>query len=170
MFTCEQIQAEIKNKIFKPAPKRVYEVAIMMRSQNNSDPEEDARTSLKKGDVLVTQKEGHSWSKTEKVSYLILKMNLSEEQAQKLTQAKTKEIKEKDLSQEEQARIAEEKKRAKDEEREYMPELREETLIAREYFIDFKEDEALINLKANDLINGQPLMDRVFDWGIVERK
>ena len=159
-----------KDKIFKPAPKKIYEVAVMMRSQSNKDPIEDARTSLKKGDVLVTQKEGHNWSKTEKVSYLILKMDLTEEQAQKLTQSKTKEIKENDLSQEERDRISEEKKRAKEDKREYMPEPREETLIAREYHIDFEEDEALMNLEANDLIKGQPLMDRVFDWGIVERK
>jgi len=159
-----------KDKIFKPAPKKIYEVAIMMRSQHNKDPKEDARTSLKKGDCLVTQKEGHNWSKTEKVSYLILKMNLTEEQAQKLSKSKTRKIKEKELSQEEQDRIKEEKKRAKDEKRDYMSEPREETLIAREYYIDFTKDEVLENLKANDLIKGQPLMDRVFDWKIVEKK
>jgi hypothetical protein len=159
-----------KDKLYKPAPKQTYEVAVMMRSQNNKDPEEDARTSLKKGDCLVIQKEGHKWSKTEKVSYLILKMELTEEQVQKLSQSKTQEIKEKDLSQEEQDRIVEEKKRAKDEKREYMPEPREKTLIAREYYIDFEKDEVLKNLEANDLIKGQPLMDRIFDWGIVRKK
>jgi len=160
----------LKDKIFKKDPKYIYEVAVMMRSQNNSDPEEDVRTSLKKGDVLVVQKEGHNWSKTEKVSYLILKMELSEAEASKLTKSKTREIPEKELSEEERERIKEEEKRAKKAGEKYVPELREETLVAREYRINMKESEELKDLKANDLIKGQPLKDIIFDWKIVEKK
>lgn len=153
----------------KKAPKQIYEVAVMVRSQSNSDPEEDKKTSLKKGDVLVTQKEGHNWSKTESVSYLILKMNLTEEQAQMLTQAKTKEIEFKDLSEEEQKRIEEEKKRAKDEDREYVEEPRQKTLIAREYRVKL-DDKKFEGFKAIDLLKDQPYSEEVFDWGIVEKK
>ena len=163
------VGALLKTYVFKSAPKQIYEVAIMVRSQKNSDPSEDRKTSLKRGDVLVTQKDGHNWSKTESISYLILRMNLTEEQAQKLTQAKTREISEKELSDEERGRIEEEKQRAKDEDREYHEEPRQETLIAREYYIDMTEfDEQ--GFKAVDLISGQPFQEEVFDWGIVERK
>ena len=153
-------------KVLNRAPKQIYEVAIMARSQHNSDPEEDLKSSLKAGDVLVVQKNGHSWSTTESVSYLILKMNLTEKQAIKLTHPKEKEIKFKDLSEEEKTRIEEEKKRAKEADEKYVEEPRMETLIAREYRIGMSEFEGF---EANDLLNGQPF-DEVFDWGIVERK
>lgn len=155
-------------KIFKRAPQQVYSVAIMVRSQSNPDKAEDMRSSLKAGDVLVTQKADHSWSGTEKVSYLIIKMNLTEEQAQKLTQAKVEEIKFKDLPEEERNRIEEEKKRARDEDREYMEEPRMRTLIAREYYIDLAEN--FPDFKPLDLLNGQPYLDQIFDWSIVDKK
>ncbi len=145
-------------KVFKGAPKQIYEVAVMVRSQHNKDKDEDRRTSLKAGDILVTQKEGHKWSKTEKVSYLILKMNLTEEQATKLTRPEEEEIKLKDLSEEEQKRI-------KEEGREDEP--RTKTIRAREYRIDMSEFEGF---KAVDLLKGQPYSDEVYGWGIVERK
>lgn len=160
----------LRDKIFKKDPKYVYEVAVMMRSQSNPDPKEDARTSLKKGDVLVVQKEGHNWSQTEKVSYLILKMRLSEAEASKLTKSKTRKISDKELSKEEKERIKEEKKRAKEAGEKYVPEPREETLVAREYRIAMEKSDELKNLKASDLIKKQPLEDKIFDWGIVEKK
>lgn len=153
----------------KKAPKQIYEVAVMVRDQNNPDPIEDKKTSLKKGDVLITQKEGHAWSKTESISYLILRMSLTEDQAQKLTQAKTREIKYKELSDEEKKRIDEEKKRAKEEDVEYHEEPRTETLIAREYHVDMSKFNKQ-GFKAVDLISGQPFAEEVFDWGIVEKK
>ena len=156
-------------KIFKPDPKQIYEVAVMVRDQYNSNPEEDKKTSLKIGDVLVVQKVGHNWSNTEKVSYLILKMNLTEKQKAKLTQAKEKEIKFKNLTKEEQARIKEEKKRAKDSGEEYHEEQKTEILIAREYYIDLSKEE-FKGFSANNLLSGQPYIDDVFDWDIVERK
>ncbi len=63
----------------------VYSVAIMARSQFNRDPVEDARSSLKYGDVLTIQPANHSWSDLEKISYLIIKMNLTKSQVIKLT-------------------------------------------------------------------------------------
>jgi hypothetical protein len=148
--------------------KQAYDVLIMVHDQTNSDPAEDRRTSMKTGDVLVVQPQGHEWSNTEKISYLILKMNLTEAQAAKLTQAKEREVTEKELSAEEKTRMEEEKKRAKDENREYRPEPKRETLIAREYFIDLRSE--FPDFKDIDLLAGQPFLDKVYDWGIVSRK
>lgn len=156
-------------KIFKPEPKQIYEVAVFAHSQNNSDPEEDKKTSMKKGDVLVTMKDGHNWSRTEMVSYLILRMELTEEQAQKLTQSDEREIPYKELSDEEKQRIDEEKERAKEEDRDYTEEPRRETLRPRLYRIKL-EDEKFEGFNRVQLINGQPYYDEVFGWGIVEKK
>ena len=153
-----------KNKV----PKEIREVAIMIRSQQNNNSSEDKKTSLKKGDVLVVQKNGHNWSKTENISYLILKMNLTDEQASKLTQAKTKNIEYNELSQEEKDRINNEKKQAKDAGEKYTPEPRTKTLIAREYYIDLTKN--FPDFKATDVLNGQPFFDKVYDWGIVAQK
>ena len=66
----------LRKTVFKPAPKSLYQVAVMVRSQSNKDPVEDRKTSLKKGDVLSIQDIEHKWSKTESISYLIFKMEL----------------------------------------------------------------------------------------------
>ena len=156
----------VVKKVFKQPLGQIYEVAVMARSQNNPDPAEDRKSSLKAGDVLIVQKHGHNWSTTESVSYLILKMNLTEEQTAKLTMSKEKEIKFRDLPEEEKKRIEDEKNRAKETDEKYFEESRMEILIAREHHIDMREFE---DFEANDLLNGQPF-DEVFDWGIVERK
>ncbi len=157
----------LKDAIFKKAPKQIYEVVIMVRSQNSDDPTEDARSSLKAGDVLLAHTEGHSWSKTERISYLILRMNLTEEQAAKLTQSKEKEIKFEDLPAEEQVRIEEEKKRAEEAGEEYIEEPQTETVLARQYRIKMEEFEGF---KPADLLAGQPYQNTIYDWGIVEKK
>ena len=157
----------IGKKTFKPEPKRIYEIAVMARSQSNPNLEEDSKSSLKAGDVLVVQKDGHNWSTTEKASYLILKMNLTKKQAAKLIMPDEKEIKFKDLSEEKQERVKEDKKRVKDADEEYMEKQRMEIITARKYCIDMGEFEGF---EANDLLNGQPFLDEVFDWGIVNKK
>ena len=73
-------------KFWPSGPVLTYEALVAVTDQKNSDPVEDAKSSLKAGDVLVILPEGHSWSDTEKISYLILKINLTEDQAQKLLQ------------------------------------------------------------------------------------
>lgn len=156
-------------KVIKPAPKQIYEVAIWVRSQSNPDPVEDRKNSNKAGDVLVVQPEGHNWSQNEKISYLILKMELTEAQKQKLTAPEEREIKFDELSSEEQERIEEEKKRAKEEDREYVEEPRREVLRARAYHIPLNQKE-FANFKAIDLMQGQPFQDKIYDWGIVEKK
>jgi len=159
----------VKKIWFKAAPKELYQAAIMVRSQSNKDPLEDKKTSLKAGDVLSVQDAEHRWSKTESISYLILKMELTEEQKQKLTQAEEREIPEDEMSVEELQRIEEEKQRAREENREYEPEPRTETLRAREYFVDLAQKE-FAGFKPLDLYNGQPFQEKVYDWRIVEKK
>ncbi len=154
-------------KIFKPKPKQIYQVAVVVRSQQTSDPAEDLRSSLKAGDVLVTQLGEHSWSSTELISYLILKMNLTEEQAQKLTQPEEREMKKSEISEEEKQRQEEEKKRAKKEGREYREEPRRVTLRARAYGINL---EKLGFTDPNALYSGQPFLDQIFEWDIVDKK
>lgn len=154
-------------KFHKPAPKEMYEAAVVVRSQQNPNKSEDARTSLKAGDVLVIQKGTHSWSSTEKISYLILDMNLTADQAAKLTRAKTRELKDDELTDDQKKMMADEKKRAKDEGRDYAPEPQTETVLAREYYIDL---EKVGFTDPGVLYNGQPFAGQVFDWGIVRKK
>ena len=155
-------------KVFKPAPKQVYDVAIMVRSQHNSNPKEELANSLRAGDVLLTQNEGHKWSKTESVSYLILKMNLNEKQRAKLTAPEERELKKKELSEEQRQRMEEEEKRAKEEDRDYEPEPQMLTLRARRYYIDLAKQ--FPEFKALDLLDGQPFQNQVYDWSIVSKK
>ena len=152
-------------KIFKPVPKQIYEVAVYAHNQSGSDPS----SSMRMGDALVVMKEGHSWSHTESVSYLILKMNLSEEQAQKLSMADEKEIPFKQWSDEEKQRTEEEEARAKEDDREYFEEPKRETLRPRLYRIDL-EDKVFEGFTRVQLMQGQPFDDQIFDWGIVEKK
>lgn len=161
--------AYFSKSIFKSNPKLNYEVAIAVRDQFSSDPAEDAKSSLKTGDVLVIQDDGHDWSKTEEISYLIIKMNLTEGQKQKLTAPDEREIEFDELSAEEQQRINDEKKRAKEAGEEYREEPRKETLRVRAYGIDMKNftDKGF---KSLDLLSSQPFRNEVYDWGIVIKK
>lgn len=85
IFSEEKINKETAKT---PAPKYIYEVAVMLKDQKNSDLEEDKKTSLKRGDVISINKEGHSWSKMELVSYFIVKIELTEEEASRLISPK----------------------------------------------------------------------------------
>jgi hypothetical protein len=153
--------------VIKPAPKQVYDVAVMVRNQGGGGGADDAKTNLKKGDVLAIQKQGHNWSNTEKISYLILQMELTQEQKQKLMQPKTKDLdKEEGL---ERGLIRQEELEGENamSEAELEERLRQ-TVIAREYYIDF--DELPKEFKPADLMSSQPFAGEVFDWGIVEEK
>ena len=155
-------------KFYHPEPKQIYEVAIMVRDQHNSDPEEDRRTSLKKGDVLVVHPEGHNWSRTEKISYLILKMKLTKREAEKLMRPEEEE-----LSRDERKKRLEEMTKDRNLNKEEIKKIEEELkqerkmIRARLYKIDLNE---LGEFKPVDLLKGQPFQDKVYDWSIVEKK
>ena len=145
----------LARKIWKPAPKQVYEALVMVTDQKNSDPVEDAKSSLKAGDVLVILPEGHSWSDTEKISYLILKMNLTEDQAQKLLQP---EQRKRELS----SRKSENRELSSQESQEM------ETIRARQYRL--KIETLGFDLQKFWENSGQPYADKVFDEKLIEKK
>jgi hypothetical protein len=145
---------------FKPKEYKIYEALIAVRNQFNSDPAEDAKNSLKIGDVLLTLPEGHRWSDLEKASYLILKMRLTAEQAQTLVlPEERKAVIPKPKTAEEKKQAAERKKAEGD--RQQM-----ETVRARRYRIKIEE----LNINADAIISAQPYPDKIFDWKIVEKK
>lgn len=148
-------------QFLKPKEYKIYEALIAVRDQYNTDPKEDEKTSLKAGDVLVVLPEGHNWSQTERVSYLILKLNLTEEQAAKLTSSEEK-IETIDLPKEEIERAKKDGRKI-DEEREQRT-----TLRARRYRIKIEELDP--NFDPNILLERQPFPDKTYDWGIVEKK
>lgn len=142
----------LKNRNNPENQPQVYEALVNIVDQKTSDPVEDARSSLKKGDVIAYFPEGHSWSDTEKNSYLIVKIKLTSEEAAKLTQAKTKEVKK-------------EKEKGPDgKEIDMGPEM--ETVLAREYFLDLPGYDVQKFWSTQE----QPFKDKVFDDGVIEKK
>ncbi|MFA4815590.1 MAG: hypothetical protein WC653_05915, partial [Candidatus Gracilibacteria bacterium] len=147
---------------FKPKEYKVYEALIAVRSQANADPVEDAKNSLKAGDVILALPEGHRWSDTEKVSYLILRMNLTEEQTRTLVSPEEKKaVAPKPKTEEEKKQAAERKKAEGDRDR-------METVRARRYRIKLEELDK--NFDPNILLEKQPYLDKIYDWKIVEKK
>lgn len=130
----------------------VYEALVNVVDQKASDPVEDARSSLKKGDVIAVFPEGHPWSDTEKYSYLIVKLKLTPDDMQKLTQAKTKEVK------------REKQKGENGEEIDMGPE--QETILARQYYLDLPD----YDVKKFWSSQSQPFADKIFDSSIVDKK
>ena len=128
--------------IFRSEPKVVYKVAVMAKDQKDKSlREEDLAISMKKGDVIVVQPENHSFSKTERISNLIIKMELTEEQKVKLMQAKTEG--------------------AEDDQK---------TILVRKYYIDLN-NKAFEGFNHLDLLSDKPLYgDVVFDWSVVKKK
>lgn len=154
------VGASLGWKYLKPQPKQVYEALIAVRSQNNADPVEDAKNSLKAGDVLLLLPEGHRWSDTERLSYLLLKMNLTEKEAQTLVSPQEKKAAIPKPKTDEEKKQAEERKKAEGD-RQQM-----ETVRARQYRIKIEE----LNINADAIITAQPYPDKIFDWRIVEKK
>lgn len=140
---------KISNKAGKE--KQVYEALVMVYDQKTSDPKEDARSSLKKGDVIVIFPEGHNWSETEKNSYLILKIKLTAEESQKLIEPKQKEV----------------ENPKKDENKDGMKQMPQmETLLARQYRLKVEK----LDYNPAEIYKSQPYKDKVFDSGMMEKK
>jgi hypothetical protein len=140
----------------------VYSVAIMTRSQFNRDPVEDTRSSLKYGDVLTVQPENHNWSDLEKISYLIIKMNLTKSQVADLTAPKYRKEKYENLSS-----TAREALNARIKEG-GLSEVPQEIIQARQYRINmekiFSDFDPLV------LLHRQPFEDTTYDWSIIVKK
>jgi hypothetical protein len=134
---------------------QVYEALVNIVDQKAGDSAEDARSSLKKGDVIAYFPEGHPWSETESISYLIVKIKLKPDEAAKLTEAETKEIKKEKTK---------EKGPDGKEIEDMGPQM--ETVRARKY---------QLNLPSFDLQkfwenHEQPFKDKVFSGSIINKK
>jgi hypothetical protein len=143
-------------------PVAVYDVAVMLKDQTNSDPEEDARTSLKAGDVVLARETGREWSDTEKISYLILKMKLKQSQAMKLVEPEYVELSEKEAI--EEGLI--DKERMGEMEKVELEEFLKKDVRARMYRIKIED----LEFDPMQVRNAQPFPDQEFDWKIVEKK
>ncbi len=150
-------------------PKQNYEVAVVIREKNKKDPGEAAR-ALKYGDVLLVQKEGHNWSSTERISYLILKMSLSESEKQKLTEAVEKNLTKEEIQNELNKLKERNEDMDKEELGQYKEELenRAEIIRARKYGINMEK--YFGDFRPTDLIKGQHYQKEIYDWEIILKK
>jgi hypothetical protein len=150
----------IIQKIFDGGETKNYQVLVKTYDDKLSDPEEDRRSSMKKGYVVGVYEENHQWSDSEKVSYLILKMSLNEKEVQKITEQVKEEIDIKTLPEEQQKMMKEQKKEERN------PDDLTRVVLARKYKIDL---EKIGFSDMNVLLQGQPFEGQVFDWEIVEK-
>ena len=142
-----------KGQLGNNGPTTTRQVLVSVHDFSMPDPVEDKKTSIKMGYVVGVYPEDHQWSDTEKISFLILKMKLNDTEASELTAPLTQAIKNPTEQQKEAAKND--------------PQAGTETVSARE----FKINMAKIGFTgdASSLAKGQPFLDKVFDWGIVEK-
>ncbi len=67
-------------------PKDYYEAMLQTSDQKLDDPAEDQKYSLKAGDVFIIFPGGHGWSDSERADNLIIKLKITPEEAQELTE------------------------------------------------------------------------------------
>lgn len=122
---------------------KIYEAAVLVRGQENDNPAHDRAPALMVGDVVSLAEAGYSWSKTEKISYLILRLRLSEEEKNKLLRPLAKDAPDANA-------------------------IGKEILKLREYYIDLAGE--FKGFSPDNLLSGQPYYDKIFDWGIVKKR
>ena len=149
----------VKKIFWKPAPTKVYEALVAVTDQKAADPVEDLRSSLKAGDVLVVLPEGHQWSDTEKTSYLLIKIKLTEDEAQKLTQPEQVERKEAEPS---LTKNSDGSSNSKDR----GPQM--ETVRARAFRLKIETLGFDVQKFWENPV--QPYADKTFDWKLAEKK
>jgi len=59
----------------------LYDVLVKLGDNVHPDPTEDARGSYKHGDVIMVMPAGHNWSDTERSSFFIIQLNLTDQEA-----------------------------------------------------------------------------------------
>lgn len=141
---------------------KVYEVLIQLQDQVNPDPEEDAKSSAKKGDAILVRETGKVWSKTERISYLILKIKLNEDQAQKIVQAKTRKLSKKEGL---EKGLIDNDKLEKFNNQTPKQELTEDILF-REYRVKIEE----LDFDWMKVRERQPFEKEVFEWEMIQKK
>lgn len=146
------ITAKVKEDKKPENQPQIYEALVNIVDEKASDPVEDARSSLKKGDVIAIFPEGHEWSDTEKNSYLIVKLKIKEKEMKELTVAKTRKV--------------EGKKSEVGQENSQMDKTEEETILARQYRLNLPE----FDTKKFWSDHQQPFADQLFGQEIIEEK
>lgn len=146
------ITAKVKEDKKPENQPQIYEALVNIVDEKAADPIEDARSSLKKGDVIAIFPEGHEWSDTEKNSYLIVKLKIKEKEMKKLTMAKTQKV--------------ERKKSEIGQENDKMERTEEETILARQYKLNLPE----FDTKKFWSDHQQPFAGQIFDQEIIEKK
>jgi len=141
-----------------------YEVAVLLEDFKY---DKNPKTMKLVGDVVVIQNKDFAWSKNDSEKYLILKMDITEDQSRKLIIPKQIEIPYDELSEEERENIQREEESARENGEDYEYEPRTEILAPREYRINL---EKVGNLRNIDLTRGQPFFKKVYDWDIVEER
>lgn len=140
----------------------VYEAAIVVYNQKNPDPIKDAKSSFKIGDVLVLKKEGHNWSNLEKISYLLIKIELTKSQSEKIVMSKYRKYNYEDLSKTEMDELNSRLKTSG------LSEVPKEVVNLRQYRINmekyFKDFDPLV------LLHKQPYLYTIYNWDIVQKK
>ena len=131
-----------------PETPAVYEAITMITDETSGEAEGGKDNSLKKGDVIAVFPEGHPWSETEETSYLILKLRLKKEEADKLLESVTRELE------------------GGEEEREFGS--RQEIIQARKYRL--KIESLGFDLQKFWENPVQPYFDQVFDSSLIEEK
>lgn len=146
------ITAKVKEDKKPENQPQIYEALVNIVDEKAADPIEDARSSLKKGDVIAIFPEGHEWSDTEKNSYLIVKLKIKEKEMKKLTMAKTQKV--------------ERKKSEIGQENDKMERTEEETILARQYRLNLPE----FDTKKFWSDHQQPFADQLFGPEIITEK
>ena len=146
------ITAKVKEDKKPENQPQIYEALVNIVDEKASNPVEDARSSLKKGDVIAIFPEGHEWSDTEKNSYLIVKLKITEKEMKDLTVAKTQKI--------------EGKKSEIGQENDKMEKTEEVTILARQYRLNIPE----FDTKKFWSDHQQPFAGQIFGQEIIEEK
>lgn len=158
-----------KNKTAKEDPEnplQVYEALTQMRDESASsadDSIEDAKNSFKTGDVLAIFPEGHPWSETERISYLILKLKLKQEDADKLVLPETKPASKKEKPADASGEASSDAEALADK-------MASEAEIIRARKYRLKIEKLDFDLKKIQTGGGQPFWDRVFGEEMVDEK
>ena len=86
LLTEKEADKALKKLIKRSRPRgtQAYDVVVKLGDNVHQDSEEDSRASFKHGDVVVVRPTGHNWSETERNSFLIIQMYLTDKEARAL--------------------------------------------------------------------------------------
>jgi hypothetical protein len=143
-------------------PRRVYEALVQVEDRTLPDPAEDKKASLKKGDVLVIFPEGHAWSDAEREGYLLLKLKLTDKEAQKLVQP---EMREKNANKPYSVSADPASKNNKSSKK-YIPPQHSEIIRARAYRVKIEK----LKYNPTQFRTNQPYLNVILGKGMIERK